>query len=89
MRDPFTAEEPITDSAGDDQRGAGSHQREAEGQVIRTIVPLEILNKQVLKLVARDNPNVLLLQRGFQPKVIRHAFEAIVNNSAYINPLDL
>ena len=58
-----------------------------QGQAIRTILTLEILNKQVIKQAARCNPNVLLSQRGFQPKVIRHALEAIINNSAYIDPL--
>ena len=64
-------------------------QRVAEGQAIRTILTLEILNRQVLKQAARHKPNVLLSQRGFQPKVIRHALEAIVYNSAYIDPLIL
>ena len=64
-------------------------QRVAEGQAIRTILTLEILNRQVLKQAARHKPNVLISQRGFQPKVIRHALEAIVNNSAYIDPLIL
>ena len=50
---------------------------------------MEILNKQVLKQAARCKPNALLSQRGFQPKVISHALEAIVNNSAYIDPLIL
>ena len=58
-----------------------------QGQAIRTILTLEILNKQVIKQAARCKPNVLLSQRGFQPKVIRHALEAIINNSAYIDPL--
>ena len=60
-----------------------------QGQAIRTILTLEILNRQVLKQAARCKPNVLLSQRGFQPKVIRHALEAIINNSAYIDPLIL
>ena len=64
-------------------------QRVAEAQAIRTILTLEILNKQVIKQAARCKPNVLLSQRGFQPKVIRHALQAIVNNSAYIDPLVL
>ena len=62
-------------------------QRVAEGQAIRTILTLEILNRQVLKQAARCKPNVLLSQRGFQPKVIRYALEAIVNDNAYIDPL--
>ena len=64
-------------------------QRVAKGQAIRTILTLEILNKQVIKQAARHKPNVLLSQRGFQPKVIRNALEAIVNNEAYIDPLIL
>ena len=32
---------------------------------------------------------MLLSQRGFQPAVIRHALEAIVNNTAYVDPLIL
>ncbi|MEE2696153.1 MAG: response regulator transcription factor [Cyanobacteriota bacterium] len=66
---------------------ASIQQLAEQGQTIRTILTLEILNRQVLKQAARCKPNVLLSQRGFQPKVIRHALEAIVNNSAYIDPL--
>lgn len=68
---------------------ASIQQLAEQGQAIRTILTLEILNRQVLKQAARCKPNVLLSQRGFQPKVIRHALEAIVNNSAYIDPLIL
>ena len=68
---------------------ASIQQMAEQGQAIRTILTLEILNRQVLKQAARCKPNVLLSQRGFQPKVIRHALEAIVNNSAYIDPLIL
>ena len=64
-------------------------QRAGSGEPIRTILTLEILNKQVLKQAARHKPNVLLSQRGFQPKVIRHALEAIVKKGAYIDPLIL
>ena len=66
---------------------ASIQQLAEQGQAIRTILTLEILNRQVLKQAARCKPNVLLSQRGFQPKVIRHALEAIINNSAYIDPL--
>ena len=66
---------------------ASMQQLAEQGQAIRTILTLEILNRQVLKQAARCKPNVLLSQRGFQPKVIRHALEAIINNSAYIDPL--
>jgi DNA-binding NarL/FixJ family response regulator len=58
-------------------------------QSIRTILTLEVLNKNVLKNAALCRPNVLLSQRGFQPAVIRHALEAIVNNTAYVDPLIL
>ncbi len=68
---------------------ASIQQLAEQGQAIRTILTLEILNRQVLKQAARCKPNVLLSQRGFQPKVIRHALEAIINNSAYIDPLIL
>ena len=68
---------------------ANIQQMADQGQAIRTILTLEILNRQVLKQAARCKPNVLLSQRGFQPKVIRHALEAIINNSAYIDPLIL
>ena len=68
---------------------ASIQQLAEQGQAIRTILTLEILNRQVLKQAARCKPNVLLSQRGFQPKVIRHALEAIVNNGAYIDPLIL
>ena len=68
---------------------ASIRQLAEQGQAIRTILTLEILNRQVLKQAARCKPNVLLSQRGFQPKVIRHALEAIINNSAYIDPLIL
>ena len=68
---------------------ASIQQLAEQGQAIRTILTLEILNGQVLKQAARCKPNVLLSQRGFQPKVIRHALEAIINNSAYIDPLIL
>ena len=68
---------------------ASIQQMAEQGQAIRTILTLEILNRQVLKQAARCKPNVLLSQRGFQPKVIRHALEAIINNSAYIDPLIL
>ena len=66
---------------------ASIQQLAEQGQAIRTILTLEILNRQVLKQAARCKPNVLLSQRGFQPKVIRHALEAIINNSAYLDPL--
>ena len=66
---------------------AGIQQQAAQGRAIRTILTLEVLNRQVIKQAVRCKPNVLLCQRGFQPKVIRHALEAIVNNSAYIDPL--
>ena len=66
---------------------ASIQQLAEQGQAIRTILTLEILNRQVIKQAARCKPNVLLSQRGFQPKVIRHALEAIINNSAYIDPL--
>ena len=80
--------EVLDDSSG--QELLASIQQLAEkGQAIRTILTLEILNRQVLKQAARCKPNVLLSQRGFQPKVIRHALEAIINNSAYIDPLIL
>ena len=68
---------------------ASIQQLAEQGQAIRTILTLEILNRQVLKQAARCKPNVLLSQRGFQPKVICHALEAIINNSAYIDPLIL
>ena len=68
---------------------ASIQQMADKGQAIRSILTLEILNRQVLKQAARCKPNVLLSQRGFQPKVIRHALEAIINNSAYIDPLIL
>lgn len=68
---------------------ASIQQLAEQGQAIRTILTLEILNRQVLKQAARCKPNVLLSQRGFQPKVIRHALEAIINNSAYFDPLIL
>ena len=68
---------------------ASIQQLAEQGQAIRTILTLEILNRQVLKQAACCKPNVLLSQRGFQPKVIRHALEAIINNSAYIDPLIL
>ena len=58
-------------------------------QSIRTILTLEVLNKNVLKHAALCRPNVLLSQRGFQPDVIRHALEAIINNTTYIDPLIL
>ena len=63
--------------------------QEKTDQSIRTILTLEVLNKNVLKHAALCKPNVLLSQRGFQPEVIRHALEAIVNNTAYIDPLIL
>ena len=66
---------------------ASIQQLAEQGQAIRTILTLEILNRQVLKQAARCKPNVLLSQRGFQPKVIRYALEAIVNDNAYIDPL--
>ena len=58
-------------------------------QAIRTILTLEVLNKNVLNHAARCKPNVLLSQRGFQPDVIRHALEAIISNTSYIDPLIL
>ena len=66
---------------------ASIQQMADKGQAIRSILTLEILNRQVLKQAARCKPNVLLSQRGFQPKVIRYALEAIVNDNAYIDPL--
>ena len=62
-------------------------QRVAKGKPIRTMLTLDVLNKQVIKQAARYKPNVLLSQRGFQPMVIRHALTAIVNNISYIDPL--
>ena len=78
--------EVLDDSSGIELL-ASIQQLAEQGQAIRTILTLEILNRQVLKQAARCKPNVLLSQRGFQPKVIRHALEAIINNSAYIDPL--
>ena len=80
--------EVLDDSSGIELL-ASIQQLAEQGQAIRTILTLEILNKQVIKQAARHKPNVLLSQRGFQPKVIRNALEAIVNNEAYIDPLIL
>ena len=66
---------------------ASIQQLVAEGQPIRTMLTLDVLNKQVIKQAARFKPNVLLSQRGFQAVVIRHALEAIIINSSYIDPL--
>ena len=78
--------EVLDDSSGHELL-AGIQQRTAKGQAIRTILTLEVLNRQVIRQVVRGEPNVLLCQGRFQPKMMRHALESIFNNSAYIAPL--
>ena len=52
-----------------------------------SVLTMNILHRHILKTAIESSADILLSQRGFQPFVIKHALDAVITKSSYIDPL--
>ena len=52
-----------------------------------SVLTMSILHRHILKSAIESSADILLSQRGFQPFVIKHALDAVLTKTSYIDPL--